>query len=123
MATPVDATPSMMPMSPVVTVCCGQRCCTQMWIGSKRVAILGRASIGAAAEMIMKAPFRIPAPPHPATARPAMNIIEDWAAPQIKDPTMKTKKAKMKITFPPTAEVRTWSSLISEKPPMRTFEV
>lgn len=55
--------------------------------------------MGAAAAIMTKAPFNIPAPPHPATALPRINIIEDCAAPQISDPVMKTKKALMKMSF------------------------
>ena len=55
--------------------------------------------MGAAAAIMTKAPFKIPAPPHPATALPRINIIEDCAAPQIIDPAMKTKKAPMKMNL------------------------
>ncbi len=60
---------------------------------------LGLDSIGTAAATMTRAPFKMPAPPAPATALPAMNMREDVAAPQIKDPTTNIMKAPMKISF------------------------
>jgi hypothetical protein len=39
--------------------------------------------------MMVKAPFPIPDPPTPAMARPMMNMGDDWAAAQRKDPSSK----------------------------------
>jgi hypothetical protein len=45
--------------------------------------------------MVVIAPFATPADPTPATTRPMMNMIEEWAAPQMADPISKiTKKAR-----------------------------
>ena len=59
--------------------------------------LLGRDSIGVAAATMTNAPFKIPAPPHPASALPSINIIDDCAAPQTKDPATKMRKAEMNM--------------------------
>jgi hypothetical protein len=46
---------------------------------------------------MVKAPFRIPAVPIPATARPTINIFEEVARPQIKEPISKMPKNAMKV--------------------------
>jgi hypothetical protein len=46
---------------------------------------------------VVNAPLRIPAPPHPAIALPAINIVEAVAAPQMRDPTSNRRKALMKV--------------------------
>lgn len=48
--------------------------------------------------MIVIAPFIMPAPPHPATALPTMNMAEDVDAPQMTEPNPKTIKAPMKMS-------------------------
>ena len=50
-----------------------------------------------AAATMVNAPLRIPAPPHPAIALPMMNIAEDLATPQMRDPASKRRKALMKV--------------------------
>lgn len=61
--------------------------------------ILGRASRGAAAAMMVNPPFRIPAPPAPEIALPTINIAEDCADPQMRDPASKITNALMKIIW------------------------
>jgi hypothetical protein len=46
---------------------------------------------------MVNAPLRIPAPPHPAIALQTMNMKENLATPQMRDPTSKRRKALMKI--------------------------
>jgi hypothetical protein len=48
---------------------------------------------------MIRAPEKIPAPPRPATVRPAMNMDEEFAAAQITDPTSKIKMAARNIHF------------------------
>ena len=52
----------------------------------------GLLGMGTDAATIVKAPFCIPDPPIPATARPTINILEDVAIAQIRDPTSNMKK-------------------------------
>lgn len=59
--------------------------------------IPGRFSRGAEADMIVSAPLRMPAPPHPATALPTMNMAEDVDTPQIREPNSKITSAPMKV--------------------------
>jgi hypothetical protein len=47
--------------------------------------------------IMIKAPFRIPEVPIPATARPTINILEDWATPQINEPNSKIAKNVMNV--------------------------
>ena len=94
-ATPVEAIPRMIPMSSVKKI---DGISIDIGIGIFQ-SILGRRSRAAAAATIVNAPLRIPAPPHPATALPMMNIIEDFAAPHMRDPSSKIRKALMKTTF------------------------
>jgi len=42
--------------------------------------------------MISMAPFRMPEVPKPAITRPPINIPEEFATPQIKEPNSKTTK-------------------------------
>jgi hypothetical protein len=51
---------------------------------------------GRTAEMMVKAPFDMPEEPAPAMALPTMNMGEDWAAPQMREPTSKIKKKARK---------------------------
>lgn len=48
----------------------------------------GRFSIGTILLMIFKAPWNKPAAPHPAIARPMMNIVELDAAAQMTEPAV-----------------------------------
>jgi hypothetical protein len=56
------------------------------------VNVPGRLSLGTQLEIIVSAPIIIPAAPKPATARPTMNIDEEAAAPQSKEPSSKIPK-------------------------------
>lgn len=47
---------------------------------------------GRTAEMMVKEPFEMPVDPIPAMALPTMNIVDDWATPHSRDPSMKRKK-------------------------------
>jgi hypothetical protein len=63
---------------------------------------------GTQCAMIIIAPDSIPAAPAPATARPAMSVMEFFATPQMRDPSSKTDMAarntnlmsKMTYSFP-----------------------
>jgi hypothetical protein len=59
--------------------------------------IPSRLSNGTDAAAIVKAPFRRPEVPIPATARPTINIFEDEAMPQSKEPNSKTVKKIRKV--------------------------
>ena len=48
---------------------------------------------------MVKAPFRIPEDPIPAIARPTINIFEELATPQIKEPNSKMAKNTMKVHY------------------------
>jgi len=74
-ATPVDATPNMSPIS------------------------FGRASSGAAVATMVNAPFRMPAPPRPETARPIMNIMLVLEAAQMVEPISNTTNAAIKTSL------------------------
>lgn len=50
---------------------------------------------GIADERIVRAPFIIPEPPRPATARPTINMREDVATPHSNDPSSKRSKNEM----------------------------
>jgi hypothetical protein len=41
---------------------------------------------------MINAPFSNPEPPIPATALPMINMFDDWAAPHMADPTMKSTR-------------------------------
>jgi hypothetical protein len=58
---------------------------------------LGLLAIGTHPAMMVKAPFRIPEVPMPATARPTINIFEEVATPQIKEPNSNMAKKAMKV--------------------------
>jgi hypothetical protein len=49
------------------------------------------------AEMMVKAPFIMPEPPRPATARPTIKALDDWAEPHTADPTSKTRRKTRKV--------------------------
>jgi hypothetical protein len=49
--------------------------------------------------MIVKAPFKIPEPPIPASARPRMNIFELWAMPEIREPNSKRTRKERNVYF------------------------
>ena len=59
----------------------------------ERCTILGRLSRGAAAAMIVNAPLTIPAAPNPATALPIINMADDFARAQKRDPSSKSATA------------------------------
>jgi hypothetical protein len=59
--------------------------------------ILGLFAIGTHPAIMVKAPFKIPEVPIPATARPIINILEEVATPQIREPNSKTAKNAMKV--------------------------
>jgi hypothetical protein len=46
---------------------------------------------------MVKAPFWIPDVPIPATARPTINVFEEVATPQSKEPNSKMAKKVMKV--------------------------
>jgi hypothetical protein len=54
---------------------------------------------GVQAIHIVIAPFKRPDAPMPATARPAMSMAEDWAAPHRAEPIWKIKKNPRKDHF------------------------
>lgn len=54
--------------------------------------LLGLFAIGTPPARIVKAPFIIPEDPAPAIARPTINILEEFATPQSKDPSSKMPK-------------------------------
>jgi hypothetical protein len=47
--------------------------------------------------MIVSAPFLSPDPPSPATVRPAINILDECAAPQMAEPASKTARKAMNV--------------------------
>lgn len=49
--------------------------------------------------MMVNPPLRMPAPPAPEIALPMMNITEDCAAPQMRDPASNITKALMKVIW------------------------
>ena len=55
--------------------------------------------MGTHSAMIVKAPFWMPEVPIPATARPTINIFEDVATPQSKEPNSKTPKKARKVHY------------------------
>jgi len=57
----------------------------------------GRLANGTDPATIVRPPFWRPAVPKPATARPIINIFEDEAMPQSKEPNSKTAKKVKKI--------------------------
>lgn len=52
---------------------------------------------GRTAATTVNAPLMMPDAPKPAMARPTINIADDWAAPQIAEPTSKMKKNAKKV--------------------------
>jgi hypothetical protein len=53
---------------------------------------LGCFSTGRTAAMMVMHPFIRPEEPIPATARPTINMVDEVATPQIRDPSSKRKK-------------------------------
>lgn len=49
--------------------------------------------------MMVNPPFKMPAPPAPEIALPMMNITEDCATPQMRDPASKITNAPMKTVW------------------------
>jgi hypothetical protein len=60
-------------------------------------SIPGLFAMGTHPAIIVNAPFKIPEVPIPATARPIINILEEVATPQIKEPNSKMAKKDMKV--------------------------
>jgi hypothetical protein len=59
--------------------------------------IPGLFGIGAHPARMVKAPFRIPEVPIPATARPTISIFEELDTPQINEPSSKSTKKARKV--------------------------
>lgn len=57
----------------------------------------GLFGIGTHPAIIVKAPFRIPELPIPATARPTISIIDELAMPQSNEPSSKMAKNVIKV--------------------------
>jgi len=55
--------------------------------------------MGAHSAIMTMAPFKIPEVPIPAIARPTINIFEEVATAQIKEPTSKTAKKARKVHY------------------------
>lgn len=60
---------------------------------------IGRVSGGPASAMMLSAPLTMPLLPMPATARPTMNIGEETAVAQRREPSSKTATKIMKEYF------------------------
>jgi hypothetical protein len=60
-------------------------------------SILGLFAIGTHPAIMVKAPLRIPEVPIPETARPTINIFDEVANAQIKEPISKRAKKAMKV--------------------------
>lgn len=52
--------------------------------------------------MMVKAPFRMPEVPTPATALPTISMVEETASPQRRDPSSKMAKKVKKVHCHPT---------------------
>jgi hypothetical protein len=65
--------------------------------GGRKYHILARFSMGMQQAKIVKAPFTMPEPPMPATARPTMNILDDVATPLRREPSSKRPRKNMKV--------------------------
>lgn len=63
---------------------------------TKKGVILPRFSIGMHLATIVKPPFTMPDPPMPATALPTINIFDEVATPDRRDPSSKTPRKTMK---------------------------
>lgn len=61
--------------------------------------IAGLFLIGTAPARIFNAPFIMPDDPIPATARPMMSILEEFATPQTKEPTSNILKKERNVHF------------------------
>ena len=60
---------------------------------------IGSFSSGASGIMITMTPEKTPAEPHPETARPMMNVVDDGAAPQSTEPASKRTTAAWKTNL------------------------
>ncbi len=65
----------------------------------KRGVILPRFSIGMHLAMIVKLPFTMPDPPMPATALPTINIFDEVATPDRREPSSNRPRKTMKEIF------------------------
>ena len=61
------------------------------------MSILGLLDIGTHPEMMVRAPFKIPEVPIPATALPTINIFDDVETAQSKEPSSKTAKKPINV--------------------------
>lgn len=59
----------------------------------------GRLFRGAMPAIIVNAPLEMPDTPMPAMARPTINILEELATPQIREPISKTTKNPMYVHY------------------------
>jgi len=66
--------------------------------------IPGRRANGIDPAAIVRAPFWRPEAPIPATARPTINIFEDEAMPQRREPNSKTAKNARKVHWRRSAD-------------------
>jgi len=57
----------------------------------------GRLASGRHAARMVRAPLMSPEPPMPATARPTINILEELATPQSKEPSSKMARKVRKV--------------------------
>jgi hypothetical protein len=65
--------------------------------GQNDINILGLLTRGIVTEMMENAPFMSPAHPRPDTALPTMNMLDEVATAQSKDPSSKTAKKQRKV--------------------------
>ena len=64
---------------------------------SHGVDALGLRDMGTHPEMMVKAPFKMPAVPNPAMALPPINILDELEMAQIREPISKTKKKPINV--------------------------
>jgi hypothetical protein len=65
----------------------------------RNFSILGLLSIGMHAAMIVRPPLIMPAPPIPAIALPTMNIFDEIATPEMREPTSKRAKKDRNVFY------------------------
>lgn len=73
--------------------------------------VLGLFSNGVQSAIIVKAPFVIPDPPIPETARPIINILDDVATPHKREPSSNIAKKHINTHL---YKVRIISSIVEE---------
>jgi hypothetical protein len=69
----------------------------------------GLDGIGTLAPIIVRAPFTRPELPSPATARPIINILEDWATPHNTEPNSKRARKARKVYCHKSATRKQWN--------------